>query len=544
MSKLYPDLQNYENECSQTNCGQIFAKSTEITKDILEKFEETEIVPEKASLCGREFNTRQLWVLAGLSLLFSTSCLCTGLMFGTDTFDTYLLSNLILSNASATYPIWKGPLIKTYVKVHVFNYTNVREYESRLHRKLRVEEVGPYVYEETLERVNVHFHQNGTVSYQEKRDHKYRKDLSVGRESNETVVVPNLPLLGAASLGKKSFYVTRVAMSTLLKGLRSKPFLDLEIDRFLWGYDDTLFTLAKSVLSFQKKLPFDRIGLLAGRDGLSADVFNVHTGVKGIEKLQQVEKLNGKSSGTQWTSEDCNKIKGSDGTSFSPYDIREKRPISVYNKDVCRALPLVYDKDVKMFNGRISAHKYVLPFDSFDAPERNANNSCFCNKETRECSPQGLFNAEACSFGAPVYISFPHFYGADASVRDAVAGLNKNPTDVESFVYVHPTLGFTMAGTNRLQLNVHVQKSFGMEQLDVFADDIILPMAWFELGLEETDLPDVVKDSIYLASVTAPAIEACFKYGSLLASVVTLTAILIVLRSKWIKRQRKLYNPS
>lgn len=57
--------------------------------------------------------------------------------------------------------------------------------------------------------------------------------------------------------------MTRLAMSTLLKGLNAKPFLNLPAHRFIWGYDDSLYALAKGVMSYQKKLPFERFGILA-----------------------------------------------------------------------------------------------------------------------------------------------------------------------------------------------------------------------------------------------------------------------------------------
>lgn len=66
MSKIYPNLE-YVSEDSrdykkhESNCGQIFSKGTAITRDILEKLEETEIGPKHTVICGQEFNTKQLW---------------------------------------------------------------------------------------------------------------------------------------------------------------------------------------------------------------------------------------------------------------------------------------------------------------------------------------------------------------------------------------------------------------------------------------------------------------------------------------------------
>lgn len=69
MSKIYPNLEDYTNEEMirrsssnlETNCGQIFSKGSAITRDIIEKFEETELGPQNAVICGHEFKNRQLW---------------------------------------------------------------------------------------------------------------------------------------------------------------------------------------------------------------------------------------------------------------------------------------------------------------------------------------------------------------------------------------------------------------------------------------------------------------------------------------------------
>ncbi|KAF2880151.1 hypothetical protein ILUMI_26014 [Ignelater luminosus] len=548
MSKIYPNLEylsERENEHHrstsdlETNCGQIFSKSSAFTRDIIEKLEETEIGPKNTVICGHEFRTRQLWVLTGLILLFLSSCMGMGLMFGTTMFDGYVLSNIVLANNTNAYNLWKGPFMRSVLKVYIFNYTNVDEYERGEAEKLHVKEVGPFVYEEISERVNVQFYPNGTVSYQEHRRHKYRADLSKGRRQSDRIIVPNMPMLGAAAISKNSYYMTRLAMSTLLKGLNAKPFLNLPAHRFIWGYDDSLYALAKGVMSYQKKFPFEKFGILASRNGTSSDVITINTGKKDINKLGLIDRFNGEESIDHWSTDDCNKIQGGDGTIFPPHVVRQKKPIYMYQKELCRRLPLVFDKEVKIINGKISAYKYVLPDTVFDRPEIDPENQCYCDMDSGNCSPQGVFNATPCAYGAPAFISFPHFYNADPALKEAVSGLNPNPQH-DNFLYVHPRLGFTMAGKSQLQMNVQVRKSFGMTQLDMFEDDMILPITWVEIGLEDKDLPDLAKEGIYGASFTIPAIEMSLQYGCLLTALVTLTAIAIILKGKWNERIQRI----
>lgn len=61
-------------------------------------------------------------------------------------------------------------------------------------------------------------------------------------------------------------------------------------------------------------------------------------------------------------------------------------------------------------------------------------------------------------------------------------------------------------------------------------------------GVDDADLDETVRNEIYAATFTLNAIELSFKYGFLLTTIVTLLAIIIVLRSKWSERVGGLGN--
>lgn len=64
--------------------------------------------------------------------------------------------------------------------------------------------------------------------------------------------------------------------------------------------------------------------------------------------------------------------------------------------------------------------------------------NCYCNGE---CTPSGLLNITACRYGAPVFISLPHFYKADPALLDAVDGLRPNGKDHSFFITLEPVNG-------------------------------------------------------------------------------------------------------
>jgi len=51
-----------------------------------------------------------------------------------------------------------------------------------------------FVSREDMEKVNIKFHDNGTVTYQHNKILKYVPELSVGNK-DEKITVPNIPLL-------------------------------------------------------------------------------------------------------------------------------------------------------------------------------------------------------------------------------------------------------------------------------------------------------------------------------------------------------------
>lgn len=76
-------------------------------------------------------------------------------------------------------------------KVYIFNVTNPDGFLAG--EKPRLVEVGPFVYREDMEKTNIQFHDNYTVSFQHKKILQFVPELSV--DKNLKIVIPNIPLL-------------------------------------------------------------------------------------------------------------------------------------------------------------------------------------------------------------------------------------------------------------------------------------------------------------------------------------------------------------
>ena len=92
-----------------------------------------------------------LWALG------SGVCLIIGGLLAAFLFD--VLVNAIIASKVPLLPgtdiakAWMKPPVKPLLKIYYFNVTNPKDYLSG--EKVRVEEIGPYVYEEKWERENV-----------------------------------------------------------------------------------------------------------------------------------------------------------------------------------------------------------------------------------------------------------------------------------------------------------------------------------------------------------------------------------------------------
>lgn len=76
------------------------------------------------------------------------------------------MQNLVLKNGSRTLEWWVEPPIEPLIKVHVFNYTNIDRYMKGQDDKIKLNDVGPYVYREIVQRVNLEFTEDHKITFQ------------------------------------------------------------------------------------------------------------------------------------------------------------------------------------------------------------------------------------------------------------------------------------------------------------------------------------------------------------------------------------------
>ena len=104
-----------------------------------------------------------------------------------------IMSELPLRPGSKVTEAWLNPPVRPLLRLYLFNTTNPEAFLRG--EKPHLVEVGPYVYEEEWQKVNVSWgHGGSTVKYRLKKIFRFRQDLSGDLKESDRLTLPNVPL--------------------------------------------------------------------------------------------------------------------------------------------------------------------------------------------------------------------------------------------------------------------------------------------------------------------------------------------------------------
>uniref|UniRef100_A0A182P0L0 Scavenger receptor class B n=1 Tax=Anopheles epiroticus TaxID=199890 RepID=A0A182P0L0_9DIPT len=469
---------------------------------------------------AKESQCIRILIFVALFVIFITSAIGFFIMWFTNMYNNSLLEKLILSENSTAAEWWENPPVYPLLKVHVFNYTNAEEYLAGKASKLRVEDLGPYVYKETANKVNITHNGDGTISYREHRYIQYLPEESKGKPFDK-VVVPNVVFLTGVSKKRLDSTWQQITFNMAASSSGSSAFIQKPVESLLWGYEDPLLKLAKTM--FGSEIASSYFGMLMTRNGTSAENFTIFSGETSLEDLAVIKHLDDKPRLDLWHTDECDRVGGTDGSQFPPHLMDRKHPLQVFIKSLCRKFPLVYDSEVTALDG-IPAWRYKIPNNVFSHPDEHMPNHCFCHLDSGACPPSGLFNITGCSMGAPIFASFPHFYTGDQRLIESIDGINPVQEKHETYADIHPRLAFPIDGASRFQINIQLQKAAMVSGLEKFNEGQYLPVIWLEV------VPGVISDElramIYHSTYSANAIQMSLRVGSLAFFVLSVVLLI------------------
>ncbi|KAM4858869.1 scavenger receptor class B member 1 isoform X3 [Urocitellus parryii] len=362
--------------------------------------------------------------------------------------------------------MWKEIPVPFYLSVYFFEVLNPEEILKGA--KPEVQERGPYVYREFRHKVNITFNNNDTVSFREHRSFQFQPAKSRGSES-DYIVLPNILVLGAAMMMENRPMSLKLMMTLAFSTLGERAFMNRTVGEIMWGYDDPLVNLINKY--FPDMLPLKgKFGLFAEMNNSDSGVFTVFTGVKDFSRIHLVDKWNGLSKVNFWHSDQCNMINGTSGQMWAPFMTPESS-LEFYSPEACRSMKLIY-QEPGVFQG-IPTYRFVAPKTLFANGSVYPPNEGFC-----PCLESGIQNVSTCRFGAPLFLSHPHFLNADPVLAEAVAGLHPDPEEHSLFLDVHPVTGIPMNCSVKLQLSIYVKSIKGIGQTGKI-QPVVLPLMWF-----------------------------------------------------------------
>uniref|UniRef100_H0VMP9 Scavenger receptor class B member 2 n=2 Tax=Cavia porcellus TaxID=10141 RepID=H0VMP9_CAVPO len=352
--------------------------------------------------------------------------------------------NVVLRNGTEVFHSWESPPLPVYTQFYFFNVTNPEEI-LRGERPL-LEEVGPYTYREIRNKANIQFGDNGTtISAVSNKTYVFERNQSVGDPKVDLIRTLNIPALTAMEWTRNA--LLRDIIEAVLRTYEEKLFITRPVHELLWGYKDQLLSL---IHPFRPDIsPY--FGLFYEKNGTNDGDYVFLTGEDSYLNFTKIVEWNGKTSLDWWATDKCNMINGTDGDSFHPL-ITKDEVLYVFPSDFCRSVYITFS-DYESIEG-LPAFRYKVPAEILANTSENAG---FCLPDGN-CLGSGVLNVSICKNGAPIIMSFPHFYQADEKFISAIRGLHPNKEDHETFVDINPLTGIILRAAKRFQINIYVHK--------------------------------------------------------------------------------------
>uniref|UniRef100_A0AAG5DB36 Scavenger receptor class B n=1 Tax=Anopheles atroparvus TaxID=41427 RepID=A0AAG5DB36_ANOAO len=450
-------------------------------------------------------------------------------------------SEFVLVPGTELYENWYEPPIDMYLEVFMWNWTNAADYQQENY-KPHLEQIGPYVFRERHERVNLEWSdEEDLLTFQQRRIWHYVPERSVGDYENDRVITisPVLLTVGYA-LRNDPELLTLIDGVISLNGLATSPFYNTLVREMIFdGYEDRVLTSLLELLSLlpPESLPpidlppYDRFGWFFGRNGSETydGTFTVGTGKDHVQNTGVMRLWNGANT-TDYYRGLCGMVRGTTGEAWPPFgNLRGTPPnVSVFAPDVCSAVTLQYLDEVERFG--IKGLRWFGNDRVFDNGVHYEETACQCTAEDESSCPvlnNGAMDVSRCNFGAPATVSFPHFYLANDSYLAGITGMNPNEDEHRFLMELEPYTGIPLNALAQLQINLHL-RNYGITLLNGLPD-VMLPVFWFRQTATITeDLADDIKLILLL-----PDIGVYVAYGVGAIGVIGLVVALYFSVTRW-----------
>ncbi|KFM25479.1 Scavenger receptor class B member 1 [Auxenochlorella protothecoides] len=386
-----------------------------------------------------------------------------------------------------------------HVRYYFFSITNI--VDVRAGAKPVLEEIGPFIYTKHAIKQGITF-LNGTVSF-----HDYTYYLPCPELTPLSLDTPittlNLPLVGA--LEKIGGYAPASAarwLSWLARAVEAWSGADVEglfttrsARELLWGYDDPLL---KRLHWFAPGLDphFTIVHNISGAAAAATRPVNVMaTGARDPREVWQAREWRGLTRVTAWAPPHVERVRGGDGLQFQP-GVTLGQSHVVWVGEAFRAATLLAQEEtslhgVPLIRLRTDPHQgdinptyfqYIQGLMNITGPMASGRQRVAGGVGKRVFwGPLG----QAGKTGPPLFLSMPHYCGADPALAAGVVGLKCDPARHKLHLDVEPHTGITVRGARRIQLS----SWFGprWKPIDGGVTPTYLPIFWADEASEASE---------------------------------------------------------
>lgn len=435
--------------------------------------------------------SRVIIVVVSVGLLLGILGLVMGILWST-IYSSVIQKQLSLTPSSTNYKLWKETPIPMYLKIYMFNLTNPTEFISS-GTKPNFKEMGPYVFKEIDYKMEQIWNKNNTITYQRKRVWHFDESLSNGSLSDRvTNINPVVASVGYTMRFANSF--TKYVADRVMHILEEKLVITKSVNQLLFeGFDDAMLLIARKMNL--TKIPMKKFAWFYERNGSASydGTFNMDTGESNMLDLGLVREWNYDSRVSYYPGQ-CGVVKGTNGDLWPP--LPDNKTVTFFVSDICTSLSATYS-NTTVHEG-LTGVMYVSDDTIFDNGTKVPSRKCYYQGES---IPSGAMNISLCKWGAPAFISLPHFYLADPSYRENIGGMNPQKDKHQITMSLEPKTGVPLKINAQLQLNLLLQP-YGNMTMFKKTQKALIPMLWFTQEATLTsDYADTVKLIIVLQSL-------------------------------------------
>ncbi|XP_076296719.1 protein croquemort [Lasioglossum baleicum] len=435
--------------------------------------------------------SRVIIVIVSVGLVLGIVGLVMGILWST-IYSSIIQKQLSLTPLSTNYKLWKETPIPMYLKIYMFNLTNPTEFVNH-GAKPNLVEMGPYVFKEVDYKMEQIWNKNNTITYQRKRVWHFDESLSNGSLSDSvTNINPVAASVGYTLRFAKSFF--KYLVDKAMEILEEKLVITKTVNELLFeGFNDDILKLARAMNL--TKIPMNKFAWFYERNSSASydGTFNMDTGESNMLNLGLVREWNYNNRVSYYPGQ-CGVIRGTNGDLWPP--LPDNKTVSFFVSDICTSLSATYS-NTTVHEG-LTGVMYVNDDTIFDNGTKVPSRKCYYLEDS---IPSGAMNISLCKWGAPAFISLPHFYLADPSYRENINGMNPQKDKHQLSISLEPKTGVPLKVSAQLQLNLLLQPYGNMSMFKKMKKTFV-PMLWFTQEATLTsDYADTVKLIIILQSL-------------------------------------------